>query len=238
MKLHKDSEKYLAWSLESTAQTLLKQFPDHNVLIIKPARMQIIKTAAFSCFDNFVRCNENGTPSFQFRTDALKHLYTLLQSFMEKQAELKELSLASNNINDINLTLIGFSKGCTVLNQLLYEFHHQKLQNERAEINNFIRQIKSMWWLDSGHGGYNEAWITKQKILESYAALKINTFIHVTPYQIDDKQRPWIRIEEEKFYKMLLDLKAPVERKVHFSKEKRSLLIHFKLLTVLKNYAV
>lgn len=42
-----------------------------------------------------------------------------------------------------------------------------------------------MYWLDGGHSGGSNTWITSPAILKSFAALKhINIHIHVTPYQV------------------------------------------------------
>lgn len=67
---------------------------------------------------------------------------------------------------------MGFSKGCAVLNQFLYEFHYYaENPNDNININNFIKLIKSMWWLDGGHNGAKNTWITEHSILRSFAKL-------------------------------------------------------------------
>lgn len=67
---------------------------------------------------------------------------------------------------------MGFSKGCAVLNQFLHEFHYyDKNPNDNPDMNNFIKLIKDMWWLDGGHNGPQDTWITKQNILHSFAKL-------------------------------------------------------------------
>lgn len=65
---------------------------------------------------------------------------------------------------------MGFSKGCAVLNQFLYEFHYYDKNND-VDINNFIKLIKDMWWCDGGHNGSENTWITEQNILQSFAKL-------------------------------------------------------------------
>lgn len=67
---------------------------------------------------------------------------------------------------------MGFSKGCAVLNQFLYEFnYYAENPNDNIHINNFIKLIKSMWWLDGGHNGAKNTWITEHNILQSFAKL-------------------------------------------------------------------
>ncbi|KAK8743809.1 hypothetical protein OTU49_001277 [Cherax quadricarinatus] len=134
-------------------------------------------------------------------------------------------------INDI--TLIGFSKGCVVLNQLITEFHSmttvKKLEDQVHK--NFISKIHNMYWLDGGHAGGSKTWITAPAILKSLAALKhINIFIHVTPYQVRDEQRPWIRKECKAFYDILRRAGAKVNYSLHFEDEPASLILHFRIL--------
>lgn len=52
----------------------------------------------------------------------------------------------------------------------------------------------------------------------------------MTPYQIADERRPWIKKEEKTFSDVLLKLGARVDRKVHFANLSASLVSHFNLL--------
>lgn len=79
-----------------------------------------------------------------------------------------------DEVGSISLTLIGFSKGCVVLNQFLHEFHHYEIQPiNDTNLLNFISCIKHMWWLDGGHGGFKDTWITDTEILESFAKMSM-----------------------------------------------------------------
>lgn len=161
---------------------------------------------------------------------------------------------------------MGFSKGCAVLNQFLYEFHYyDENSNSDSNTRNFIRLIKDMWWLDGGHNGPKNTWITDQNILRSFAKLSeiirqtnirqkflqvlfsilkmfyicistgINTHVHVTPYQMQDFHRPWIHVEEGGFNATLKKLGVPVQRTLHFADRERSLSSHFNVLTEVKS---
>ncbi|XP_045131600.1 UPF0565 protein C2orf69 homolog isoform X4 [Portunus trituberculatus] len=83
--------------------------------------------------------------------------------------------------------LIGFSKGCVVLNQIITELHAlmtvESLQNKQTV--SFIDKVRNMYWLDGGHAGGRNTWITSHSILKSLAAQQqISIHIHVTPYQV------------------------------------------------------
>ncbi|XP_011643091.1 UPF0565 protein C2orf69 homolog isoform X2 [Pogonomyrmex barbatus] len=237
MEKHADSKKYMKWNLENTATMLSEQFPKSHIFVIRPSRMMITKHAVFSCFDNFVPGDKYGTPSFCPMYMALKHLRNLLLCCLEHIKTLKIVEdTNSYNIEATNLSLMGFSKGCAVLNQFLYEFHYYNDNSDKdTDINNFIKLIKDMWWLDGGHNGSKNTWITDQDILRSFAKLKINTHIHVTPYQMQDHHRPWIRIEENSFNETLRKMGVSVERTLHFGNKTRSLSSHFNVLTDINN---
>ncbi|KAL4719932.1 hypothetical protein ACJJTC_005357, partial [Scirpophaga incertulas] len=75
-------------------------------------------------------------------------------------------------LDEAQLTLVGFSKGCVVLNQFIYEFHYTKtLTPEDAHTMRFIKRIVSMCWLDGGHSGGKNTWITARSLLETLALL-------------------------------------------------------------------
>lgn len=60
----------------------------------------------------------------------------------------------------------------------------------------------------------------------------ISIDIHVTPYQIADERRPWIKKEEKTFSDVLIKLGAQVNRKVHYANLTTSLAAHFNVLKV------
>ncbi|XP_011135069.1 UPF0565 protein C2orf69 homolog isoform X2 [Harpegnathos saltator] len=232
MEKHSDSKEYVKWCLENTATMLSDQFPNSHIFVIRPVRMSMTRNAVFSCFDNFVPGDKYGTPLFCPTHKALKHLRELLLCCLEHVKTLRMGEDIDYNIEMINLSLMGFSKGCGVLNQFLYEFHYyQEHSNKDADINSLIKLIKDMWWLDAGHNGPKNTWITEQTILRSFAKLKINTHIHVTPYQVRDTHRPWIREEENCFTENLRRMGVLVQRILHFGDKARSLSSHFNVLT-------
>lgn len=68
-----------------------------------------------------------------------------------------------------------------------------------------------------------------------FALLAIRVHVHVTPYQINDERRPWIRKEEKMFSDLLQRLGAPVNRVVHFENVFPNLLMHFDVLTTFRH---
>lgn len=60
--------------------------------------------------------------------------------------------------------------------------------------------------------------------------LGIEVYVHVTPYQVRDKRRPWIGKQEELFTNTLKNFGAKIYRKLHFENDPPSLQKHFEVL--------
>ncbi|KAJ8724639.1 hypothetical protein PYW08_016113 [Mythimna loreyi] len=141
------------------------------------------------------------------------------------------------SLDETQLTLVGFSKGCVVLNQLIYEFHYVKtLTPGDAHMMRFMSRIADMYWLDGGHAGGKNTWITSRSLLETLTRLNVNVFVHVSPYQVQDESRPWIGREEKAFTSLLKKLGAKVNRYLHDQPGMtHSLHMHFEVLANFKS---
>lgn len=115
-----------------------------------------------------------------------------------------------------------------------------------------LSRIKDMYWLDGGHGGQKNTWITSRSLLETLTRMGIfksihnncflyfniiftthigmNIHVHLTPYQVQDDRRPWIRKEEKIFTDMLRRLGAPITRHLHYDSQTANLMTHFEVL--------
>ncbi|XP_063912889.1 mitochondrial protein C2orf69 homolog isoform X2 [Zophobas morio] len=211
MESHRDNKNYVTWSLDNTALILQATFPNSHIIVVRPSKMEY-KT--FSCFQNFVPSGNCGVPHHIQMHHCLQHLDTLIANI-------------GNQVNkplNHDLTIIGFSKGCVVLNQCLYEFSTMKEKDE------FVSRIKNMFWLDGGHSGGKNTWVTSKPLLQTLANFGINVHIHVSPYQVQDDRRPWIKKEEKIFYTTLRNFNACVQRRVHFGDLPPSIVQHFSIL--------
>lgn len=158
----------------------------------------------------------------------------------DKDINIKKGSKISSTVNEDQVfeydqvSLIGFSKGCVVLNQLIREMNTLSRVNREdilGPAEEFCKKISNVYWLDGGHSGGYDTWVTNKEVLASLAARKnIKIHIHVTPYQVQDDQRPWIRRECKAFYDILRRNGASVSYKMHFQEEIPSLIEHFRLL--------
>nr|CAI5819715.1 unnamed protein product [Callosobruchus analis] len=139
------------------------------------------------------------------------------------------------NIENCELRLIGFSKGCVVLNQFLHEFKYYLATAENLEKPDLLTRIKDMYWLDGGHNGGKNTWITSKSLLATLATLGIRAHVHVSPYQIQDDRRPWIGKEEKLFSENAKKLGVAISRTVHFKDIPPALNVHFDILKVFAN---
>ncbi len=127
-----------------------------------------------------------------------------------------------------------------VLNQLLHDVH---LLTEETKSNSesnkdqreFFGSVKSMMWLDGGHNGGSNTWITNKDLLSSLAKWSdLTVDVRVTPYQIEDDRRPWIKKEEKLFSNILSRLLGDrFRRKVYFADQEPSIESHFRVLETL-----
>ncbi|XP_066302746.1 mitochondrial protein C2orf69 homolog [Branchiostoma lanceolatum] len=242
MEAHRDNKNWKQWNLEAVAELLSQRFPHSFIWVVKPSNMYL-KT--FSCY-NFLACDVMGTPEYgddpRYPT-ALHHLRLLLNnaarqvsSELQQQVEGQEDSCPSDQngwqdgrLLELPITFVGFSKGCVVLNEILFELQEAK---PIPELQQFLGRVKSMYWLDGGHQGGSNTWVTNEVTLRNFAELQVEVHVHVTPYQVNDTMRAWIGKEERLFVKRLKKVGLKVTETRHFEDEPRSLENHFKVLTV------
>ena len=77
------------------------------------------------------------------------------------------------------VTLIGFSKGVVVLNQVLREL---------STLSSHSLSLVSMVWLDGGHNGGRDIWPTDRGLLQRLAESGVRVEVRVSPYQVKRTQ--------------------------------------------------
>jgi len=220
MEQHRDNKRYTEWNTEDTALLIQSKFPKSLVVVIRPSRMHL-KT--FALYSNFVEVNDFGCPEHSTDFGAIKHLYCLYKSIT------KELSLPIKQLSDKPLHIIGFSRGCVVLNQIACELPSLSSEGDTEQLT-FLSRVKSFHWLDGGHSGSKDTWITQEPALRHLAKLGAEIHIHVTPYQIQNPCKKWVGEQQAKFYKRLKRFEAQVNQTVHFDAVPASLENHFLVL--------
>lgn len=222
---HRDHRRYAdMYSLERTAMRISDTCQDASVVVVRPVKMA---RATFACYENFVECvDEVGSPKHRVpsqaeaeededvvRFRALDHLAALLLSLHS----LYGLDL------DQPKTLVGFSKGVVVLNQMLLEL---------AALGPCLG-VDRMCWMDGGHNGGKDTWITDREALRMFARLNVSADVRVTPYQTEDARRPWIGKEEKRFCAELRRAGCSLERELFFEGLPATIDNHFKVITTM-----
>ncbi|XP_022307058.1 mitochondrial protein C2orf69 homolog isoform X2 [Crassostrea virginica] len=225
--LYKD---YIEYNLENSARILARRFHDSLVFVIKPSKMIFY---SFSIYKNFLPFTEDGIPFIGHMpgsgndVEGLSHLVHLYNNAKHRLAS-DSTGLDSSSAT---ITLVGFSKGCVVLNQMMFEMF-SSCGTIKNDIKDFAQRLNSVYWLDSGHVGDRNAWLTDDAILSAMVHKGLEIHAHVTPYQVRDSQRKWIGKEEKKFVEKLKKLNGNVFEGRHFFDEPGSIDNHFKTLKV------
>ena len=226
MVAHRDNHRYKSWNLVSVALLLQEKFAKSCIWIVKPSRMHL---RTFAVYGNFVNSNDFGVPSHDQNGGAFLYLTQLLQAAMSM--------MTSSSYHDdiifpsVGYELVGFSKGCVVLNQFLYELSAAK---NNDKLKDFVGKVSSMYWLDGGHSGGSNTWIAHDDVLQALKGMEISIHVRVTPYQVNDAMRKWIGEEKRKFVSKVKKLGISVHDRYHFEHEERSIENHFRVLTVFK----
>lgn len=234
MESHRDNHRFKDWNLEATSQILSEHFPNSHIWVIKPKEMHL-KT--FSVFSNFLQFEGMNNPIFSDDFGSWKHLKHLLLNATEEVNKLNSQS-AENCFTpvkctaDVPLSLIGFSKGTVVLNQLLHELNSA---TEDPITSDIVEKVSHMIYLDGGHNGGKDVWITKESVLQNLQGTGIAIETHVTPYQMNDPMRKWMKTEHKRFVQGLQKLGVNVATTKHFEGEERSIDIHFGILKAFRN---
>ncbi|XP_019955271.1 mitochondrial protein C2orf69 homolog [Paralichthys olivaceus] len=227
MAVQPEGAQWLSWSLEQVAFTLGQRFPDQHVWVVRASRMYLHK---FSCYRNFVESNMFGAPEYSPDYGAFRHLRALLSHGMERANlpnPLQPQGGADSIPSGFSLMLVGFSKGCVVLNQMLYELGGARTDPQMSP---FIKCLSAMYWLDGGHPGGSETWVTDKRVLKELAASGVSIHAHVSPYEVCDPMRAWVGREHRQFIKTLEEFGACPSKKLHFEDEQPSIENHFRII--------
>ncbi|MCI4378064.1 hypothetical protein PGIGA_G00211460 [Pangasianodon gigas] len=230
MALQPDASPWLSFSLERVALVLGARFPGRYVWLVRPSRLHLHK---FSCYSNFVSCDLFGAPKHSPDYGAVRHLRALLGNAMKRAAIAEPLpplvgaSVPAPLPTGFSLILVGFSKGCVVLNQMVHELASARTD---PELRQFLDSTSDMYWLDGGHPGTGDTWVTDKQVLGELASSGVAVHAHVTPYEVCDPARAWVGREHRCFVKTLEELGARISQNLHFEDEPACIANHFRVI--------
>lgn len=242
------NHEWIHWSYEATVARLCERFPHSNVFLVRPRRM--VKET-FSCFDHFVNGNLLGAPDHASSFGTLHHMTEITQRLERKLplsrdwvivgfshgcVVLNQMCFEMAAIEKFSKTEGSCERDCghpdddvNILDSVAALAAEWLEKHEATPIREFLSHIKVMYWLDGGHSGLQDTWITDDVTIRAVARIP-DIQVHVTPYQMKDKSRPWLGHEERLFVDKLKQYEANVTEKMHFNGKEKSLDIHFNLL--------
>ncbi|KAF7214343.1 mitochondrial protein C2orf69 homolog [Nothobranchius furzeri] len=227
MLLQPDAAQWASWSLEQVALVLGRRFPHRFIWVVRASRIYLHK---FSCYQNFVESSMFGAPEhgpYSADCGAFCQLRALLSHGMDCAKLPNPLQPAGGADPGFSLILVGFSKGCVVLNQLVYELRGARSD---PQMSTFVKRISDMFWLDGGHPGGSETWVTDKEALKELGASGVSVHAHVTPYEVCDPMRAWVGQEHQHFIKTLEEFGSCPSNKLHFEDEPASIENHFRVI--------
>ncbi|WOL09659.1 hypothetical protein Cni_G18412 [Canna indica] len=150
--------------------------------------------------------------------------------------------------------ILGFSKGGTVVNQLVTEFSHLKASLQFSDRrqdhlypiskDELLLSISEFHYVDVGLNSAG-AYLTDRSVIKKIAErlllnnASVRFVIHGTPRQWFDHHRPWIRKEKDMLVQMLKDEahrcegKLKVAERFYFVNSLPSLQMHFEIIQVM-----
>ena len=115
---YEEISRWSPWCLENTCSLLQIKFPNSAIWIVRPSKML---RSLFSCFHHFVQSSLVGIPTYSATYGALPQIERLLADACYKLHKQGKLKMELRSAILLPIVLIGFSKGCVVLNQVLHE---------------------------------------------------------------------------------------------------------------------
>ncbi|THD22859.1 hypothetical protein D915_006532 [Fasciola hepatica] len=215
MTKYSEGCEYVQWNLKSTARLLhnrfssLSRWPNPHIWVIRPSHWV---RQSFAAYTNFLPFDERTVPRIGHdltRFSALEQLNRVLHSAV---AQMHNTHIDYRTHLRAPLCLIGFSKGCCVLIQMLYELAYcayfaRELDTSTGpsrSTQELLSRLDSIYWLDGGHAGLDNQWPTASNILSRLNPTRTpKMYIYGTSYQLMNPHKPWKSRDYHRFLEIL-----------------------------------
>jgi hypothetical protein len=149
------------WSLEALAVRLAAHLPGDTVIVLHPPRRE----RGFSCWDGFVpgldRRTGDPVGGYDGGGTCCARLWAVLEASERQCAGLT---------TGAPVQLLGFSKGCILLNQVLAEFGRASRAGKvGVPAVRLLRRTASVTWLDPGVSAQGPVFLDKHRLLKHAA---------------------------------------------------------------------
>lgn len=171
-----------------------------------------------------------GNDEMMNKIRCIDHMKKLYFKSLEEYNSKKKDQIDQN----LPIILFGFSKGCIVLNQFCAESSCSSIESsiEFKHTRQFLMQIKHIFWLDGGHSGTTNSWITNQEIIQFVKKFQWSCYVFITPYQL--KSQKFVAVQEyKKFIELLETINVNIKNIYYFEEQENEdydLNLHFELL--------
>lgn len=117
-----------------------------------------------------------------------------------------------------------------MLNQLCNELAElEKLDAANPafkQLVDFKSCLKHLIWLDGGHSGNSDSWITKEDIVDLIKRMHLICYVYVTPYQLKSRKL-WAIEEYEKFCALLEKINVDCKKIYYFQDKEDDFDVNF-----------
>lgn len=250
--------------LQNLASVVASKFGDSvNAWVIEASTFN----GPFAVYQEFIpSVNNRGEPQY-YKPDefpASRSVVAVLTNFLEQLGKDivpkdHEMSTSPWPSKIPSTFMVGFSKGGTVLNQLVTEYAFLDVkfigdQSSPSPVNSIIPSsskslldsIREIHYVDVGLNSPG-AYLTDKMVIKQMSRRMINisdvgrmrVMLHGTPRQWCDKRRDWIRQEKEEFARLLefeaqnSEVKLKVSEKMYFAGMSPDLQMHFQIIEAL-----
>ncbi|KAL3833065.1 hypothetical protein ACJIZ3_007801 [Penstemon smallii] len=248
---------------QTIAEILVSKFGGSiNAYVIEAS----IFNGPFAVYKDFIpSVSENGEPKSYDATGfpASASLVMLLSKFLAeaktiilgKQKEPYQAEASASLSCKPKTALLGFSKGGTILNQLLTELAFSDVQSAEISANKndwimptskdqLLNSIAEIHYVDVGLNSEG-AYLTDKDVIDRISELLtrrangIRTLFHGTPRQWCDERRIWIRKEKNTLVRLLQKAahknmgKLQIRERLYFPGKVPDLQMHFEIIDVM-----
>ena len=164
------AQNFTDFSYEQTLQILHSKYKQSNIFIVRPS----LKSEDISLYGKYLDCDKNGNvQKYDPNGFATQALFLLIENYL------------CNDIDDLPIILIGFSRGGLVLNQILSEMGYSVYSSA------IFSRVCEMHWLDCGNGEKDNCYPVLSDTTLSFLSQFQNSlrfYFHLTSYLYTDNQ--------------------------------------------------
>lgn len=246
---------------QNIAQILVSKFAKLGISINAWVVEASTFNGPFAVYKEFIPCvnslgepksyNPDGFPASTSTVSLLSKCLNEVKKVVIERGERPQTEACISSSHQPKTILFGFSKGGTVINQLVAELADASNAENCVECEiipnspeSLLCNISEIHYVDVGLNSAG-AYITDDSMIKkivdsvSHRAGEIRFKLHGTPRQWCDSRRPWIRREKDKFLQLLEDAnqktagRIQVCDRLYLANMSPNLQMHFEIIEIM-----